>query len=169
MLLSDIGFSQSKHSKREAVNPKNTPLKLSYNPLLLPFVLAATPLNYESRSPQPGFSMAPNRGGRKQSTRTFSKRPGKSPKAQSGRISKRKPTGPLKKEQRKAALAKDSPRKNAKKKPKTRTYTDEELSLPKLNKITPAGVQKPKGKKKGKVFVDDPVSTTESMTDTSFR
>ena len=31
--------------------------------------------------------------------------------------------------------------------------------MPKLNMVTPAGVQKPKGKKKGKVFVDDPVST----------
>ncbi|KAI9689423.1 MAG: 60S ribosomal subunit assembly/export protein [Bathelium mastoideum] len=40
-------------------------------------------------------------------------------------------------------------------KKKTRTYTDEELGIPTLNMITPAGVQKPKGKKKGKVFVDD--------------
>ena len=40
---------------------------------------------------------------------------------------------------------------------KKRVYTDEELGLPKLNMITPVGVQKPKGKKKGKVFVDDPV------------
>ncbi|RPA83898.1 hypothetical protein BJ508DRAFT_413226 [Ascobolus immersus RN42] len=31
-----------------------------------------------------------------------------------------------------------------------------EQALPKLNTITPAGVQKPKGKKKGKTFVDDP-------------
>lgn len=30
-----------------------------------------------------------------------------------------------------------------------------ESELPKLNTITPAGVQKPKGKKKGKTFVDD--------------
>ncbi|KAL1634013.1 60S ribosomal subunit assembly/export protein [Neofusicoccum ribis] len=41
------------------------------------------------------------------------------------------------------------------KKKKKRTYTEEELGIPKLNMITPAGVQKPKGKKKGKVFVDD--------------
>ncbi|KAF2232093.1 60S ribosomal subunit assembly/export protein loc1 [Viridothelium virens] len=38
---------------------------------------------------------------------------------------------------------------------KRRSYTDEELGIPKLNMITPAGVQKPRGKKKGKVFVDD--------------
>ena len=42
-------------------------------------------------------------------------------------------------------------------KKKSRKYTDEELGIPKLNMITPAGVQKPKGKKKGKVFVDDKV------------
>ena len=41
------------------------------------------------------------------------------------------------------------------KKKKQRVYTDKELGLPALNMITPAGVQKPKGKKKGKIFVDD--------------
>ncbi|GFF57660.1 60S ribosomal subunit assembly/export protein loc1 [Aspergillus udagawae] len=41
------------------------------------------------------------------------------------------------------------------KKTKKREYTEEELNLPKLNMITPVGVVKPKGKKKGKVFVDD--------------
>ncbi|POR34292.1 60S ribosomal subunit assembly protein LOC1 [Tolypocladium paradoxum] len=45
------------------------------------------------------------------------------------------------------------------KKPKKKKYTEEELGIPKLNMITPVGVVKPKGKKKGKVFVDD----TESM------
>lgn len=40
-------------------------------------------------------------------------------------------------------------------KKKRRVYTEKELGLPTLNMITPAGVQKPKGKKKGKVFVDD--------------
>lgn len=43
------------------------------------------------------------------------------------------------------------------KKKKKREYTEEELDLPKLNAITPVGVVKPKGKKKGKVFVDDQV------------
>ncbi|OJJ38479.1 hypothetical protein ASPWEDRAFT_105734 [Aspergillus wentii DTO 134E9] len=41
------------------------------------------------------------------------------------------------------------------KKNKKRQYTEEELDLPKLNAITPVGVVKPKGKKKGKTFVDD--------------
>ncbi|CAK7566136.1 MAG: 60S ribosomal subunit assembly/export protein [Sporothrix epigloea] len=43
---------------------------------------------------------------------------------------------------------------------KTRTYSEKELDIPKLNTITPVGVQKPKGKKKGKVFVDDKESMT---------
>nr|Q0CH56.2 RecName: Full=60S ribosomal subunit assembly/export protein loc1 [Aspergillus terreus NIH2624] len=42
------------------------------------------------------------------------------------------------------------------KKTKKREYSEAELDLPKLNSITPVGVVKPKGKKKGKVFVDDP-------------
>lgn len=40
---------------------------------------------------------------------------------------------------------------------KRRVYTEKELGLPKLNTITPVGVDLPKGKKKGKVFVDDQV------------
>lgn len=42
-------------------------------------------------------------------------------------------------------------------KKKKRVYTEAELDLPKLNSITPVGVVKPKGKKKGKTFVDDQV------------
>lgn len=42
-------------------------------------------------------------------------------------------------------------------KKKRRVYTDEELGIPKLNMITPVGVELPKGKKKGKIFVDDQV------------
>lgn len=44
------------------------------------------------------------------------------------------------------------------KKRKKKVYSEKELGLPQLNMITPVGVQKPKGKKKGKVFVDDRVS-----------
>jgi 60S ribosomal subunit assembly/export protein LOC1 len=43
-------------------------------------------------------------------------------------------------------------------KKKRRVYTEKELGIPALNMITPVGVEKPKGKKKGKVFVDDRVS-----------
>lgn len=42
---------------------------------------------------------------------------------------------------------------------KHRVYTEKELGIPKLNMITPAGVDLPKGKKKGKIFVDDQVAT----------
>ncbi|KAI9841044.1 MAG: 60S ribosomal subunit assembly/export protein [Thelocarpon superellum] len=38
---------------------------------------------------------------------------------------------------------------------KRRVYSAEELGVPTLNMVTPAGVQAPKGKKRGKVFVDD--------------
>lgn len=38
---------------------------------------------------------------------------------------------------------------------KRRHYTEKELDIQKLNMITPTGVKTPKGKKKGKVFVDD--------------
>lgn len=44
-------------------------------------------------------------------------------------------------------------------KKKRRVYTEKELDIPALNMITPIGVEKPKGKKKGKVFVDDRVGS----------
>ncbi|KAH8600936.1 60S ribosomal subunit assembly/export protein LOC1 [Bisporella sp. PMI_857] len=40
-------------------------------------------------------------------------------------------------------------------KKKRRVYTEKELGIPALNMITPVGVEKPRGKKKGKIFVDD--------------
>lgn len=49
------------------------------------------------------------------------------------------------------------------KKPKKKTYTDAELGIPTLNMITPVGVVKPKGKKKGKIFVDDKVCSTLNL------
>jgi 60S ribosomal subunit assembly/export protein LOC1 len=48
-------------------------------------------------------------------------------------------------------------------KKKKRTYTAEELGVPTLNGIVPAGVQKPKGKKIGKRFVDDAESMMAIM------
>ena len=47
-------------------------------------------------------------------------------------------------------------------KKKRKVYTAEELGVPKLNTIVPVGVDQPKGKKKGKVFVDDQVSSTST-------
>ncbi|KAL2197322.1 hypothetical protein P885DRAFT_59943 [Corynascus similis CBS 632.67] len=46
------------------------------------------------------------------------------------------------------------------KKKKQRVYTEKELGIPELNMVTPVGVTKPRGKKKGKVFVDDKESMT---------
>jgi 60S ribosomal subunit assembly/export protein LOC1 len=55
------------------------------------------------------------------------------------------------------------------KKKKKRVYTEKELGIPQLNMITPVGVEKPKGKKKGKVFVDDTVShSLSTVTSDSF-
>ena len=48
-------------------------------------------------------------------------------------------------------------------KKKRRVYTEKELGIPKLNMITPIGVEKPKGKKKGKVFVDDRVGVSQTF------
>lgn len=68
---------------------------------------------------------------------------------------KGKPTGPVQNRQvkDKGAQALLKKLRNHKK----RVYSEEELGIPKLNTITPIGVIKPKGKKKGKVFVDDRV------------
>ena len=43
------------------------------------------------------------------------------------------------------------------KKKKKKVYSEKELGIPQLNMVTPIGVTKPNGKKKGKVFVDDKV------------
>ena len=51
-------------------------------------------------------------------------------------------------------------------KKKRRIYTEKELGLMKLNMITPVGVEKPKGKKKGKIFVDDQVRKCDSGSST---
>ncbi|PHH63773.1 hypothetical protein CDD81_5538 [Ophiocordyceps australis] len=63
---------------------------------------------------------------------------------------KQKPTRPTAAQQ-----VKEKNRALLKKPSKSKTYTAEELGVPKLNMITPVGVVKPRGKKKGKVFVDD--------------
>lgn len=94
---------------------------------------------------KPGSAPGGKSGGAKRSASDGISKP-------SSRGGKKKPTGPPPsqqlKEKNRAALIK---------KPKKRTYTEAELGIPELNKITPIGVVKPKGKKKGKVFVDDKV------------
>ncbi|KIL84342.1 60s ribosomal subunit assembly export protein loc-1 [Fusarium avenaceum] len=49
------------------------------------------------------------------------------------------------------------------KNPKKKKYTDEQLGIPELNTVTPVGVVKPRGKKKGKVFADDQETMTTIM------
>ncbi|KAF2746730.1 hypothetical protein M011DRAFT_494880 [Sporormia fimetaria CBS 119925] len=78
------------------------------------------------------------------------------------------PTGISKKKQKSLSLAKPGGAQKTKSKPtdgkkKKRVYTEAELDIPKLNGIVPAGVAKPKGQKKGKVFVDDPESMMTIM------
>jgi hypothetical protein len=45
--------------------------------------------------------------------------------------------------------------KPARNKKQKKEYTEKELGIPQLNGIIPAGVRKPPGKKRGKIFVDD--------------
>lgn len=94
------------------------------------------------------FSKSTSKGASKSSSSNSSS----STSTSKNRVSKSKSKGkppPPKQQKTKSALA---PVKKKKK-----IYTDEQLGVPKLNMITPAGVVKPKGKKKGKVFVDDRV------------
>ncbi|KAH8167538.1 hypothetical protein CIB48_g713 [Xylaria polymorpha] len=64
--------------------------------------------------------------------------------------SKKKPTAaPLARQMKGRTMA------DLLKKKKKKVYTEKELGIPQLNMITPVGVTKPKGQKKGKVFVDD--------------
>ncbi|MCJ1311618.1 60S ribosomal subunit assembly/export protein [Agyrium rufum] len=75
--------------------------------------------------------------------------PSRSDLARSGKGSvtkKSKPPPPKQQKTKPAGIAK---------KKKRRVYTDKELGITPLNKITPVGVEKPRGKKKGKVFIDD--------------
>lgn len=96
---------------------------------------------------KPG-SAKPVKGGRQKSSQSKN-RNDKNNKRSNSRVSKQA-KGPPPKQQK----TKSTP---GPVKKKTRIYSEKELGIPKLNMITPAGVQLPKGKKKGKVFVDDQV------------
>ncbi|KKA29030.1 hypothetical protein TD95_002184 [Thielaviopsis punctulata] len=71
------------------------------------------------------------------------------------------PTGVVKAKKQKGTPPSSAPKTASglvellRKRNKKKVYSEKELDLPALNKITPIGVVKPKGKKKGKVFVDD--------------
>ena len=108
--------------------------------------------------PSPHTTMAPSR------TRTVKNKhaAGKTDSSGKGRGAKhsssdgvsksKKPKGPAT-----ATQVKEKSRALLAKRPKKKTYTATELGIPELNMVTPVGVVKPKGKKKGKVFVDDQV------------
>ncbi len=117
------------------------------------------PKLFNSSKPYGTTIMAPNRGppsksgAGKSSSKTAGKGSGNSVgngSSVKNRISKSKPKAPPPKQQ-KTKSAQVPQRK------KRKIYTDKELGLPKLNMITPVGVEKPRGKKKGKIFVDDRV------------
>ena len=102
--------------------------------------------------------MAPTKGPSSSNGKPTSKADSKKPKSsatskvtKSKSKSKQKPTA-------EEVKSKARTERSQLKKTKKRQYTEDELDLPKLNAITPVGVVTPKGKKKGKVFVDDQVS-----------
>lgn len=85
-------------------------------------------------------------------------------------VSRAQSDGVSKSKGKKATQSKGAPPKQQKQgsklatlKKKRRVYTEKELGIPALNMITPVGVEKPKGKKKGKVFVDDRVGFFSSV------
>lgn len=94
---------------------------------------------------------------------------GKSAGASKPKSSGKKPEGISKRRQKSLSLAKPGGEQKSKSskskdgKKKKRVYTEAELDIPKLNSIVPAGIAKPKGQKKGKVFVDDPASMLAIM------
>ncbi|OAX81185.1 60S ribosomal subunit assembly/export protein LOC1 [Emergomyces africanus] len=101
--------------------------------------------------------MAPNRGSSSKASNkaSSSSKPKSKPLTSSSRVSKPKPKSSISRPPPKEVKAKPRTAPEHLKKKKKRIYTEKELDLPQLNMITPVGVTKPKGMKKGKVFVDD--------------
>lgn len=64
------------------------------------------------------------------------------------------------KEGKKAPVKPGQLAKELSKKKKRKVYAEKDLGIPELNMVTPIGVEKPKGQKKGKVFVDDRVGSS---------
>jgi 60S ribosomal subunit assembly/export protein LOC1 len=95
--------------------------------------------------------------------------PSKKGGASKGKSTGSAPEGISKRKAKSLSLAKPGGAQKSKSNPsgtnkrKRRTYTEAELDIPKLNGIIPAGIAKPKGQKKGKKFVDDPVSMMAIM------
>ncbi|CAG8896426.1 unnamed protein product [Penicillium egyptiacum] len=99
--------------------------------------------------------MAPNVGGAKGGAKGAAKGGKSTNLSSASRVSKSaKKDGPKRPPPKEQKTKPRTANENLKKK-KKRVYTEKELDLPELNQITPVGVIKPKGKKKGKTFVDD--------------
>ncbi|KAL1964198.1 hypothetical protein VTN77DRAFT_7156 [Rasamsonia byssochlamydoides] len=101
--------------------------------------------------------MAPNRGSSSKGKPSATKGKSSTTLSSASRVSK---SSAKAKKAKRPVVAKEVKSKSRSapdqlKKTKKRQYTEEELDLPKLNMITPVGVTKPKGKKKGKTFIDD--------------
>jgi 60S ribosomal subunit assembly/export protein LOC1 len=114
--------------------------------------------------------MAPNRGSSKSSRggrggSRGASRGGKDAGSRHGatsrsRVEKKTKLPPPKQQKTKSAAGK---LKHGSEKKRPRVYTDKELGIPKLNMITPVGVAEPRGKRRGKIFVDDAVSLYSSI------
>lgn len=104
--------------------------------------------------------MAPNRGS--SSSKEKSSKAKSKPLSSASKVTKSSAKAKAKKAKQQLMATKEVKPKSRSapdqlKKTKKREYTEDELDLPKLNMITPVGVQKPKKGKKGKAFVDDQV------------
>lgn len=106
--------------------------------------------------------MAPNRGATKASSKGKTPSKGSKPLSSSSKVSKSKAKSKSKQPPAKEVKSKPNSADQAKKNKKPE-YSEEELGLMPLNMVTPVGVQKPKGKKKNKVFVDDQVRQIRSI------
>ncbi|KAL6242687.1 60S ribosomal subunit assembly/export protein [Rhinocladiella similis] len=103
-------------------------------------------------APKPPASSS-NKGPKARKSATAGSGSGRPSTTKSSKVGKRPPPKQVKSKPGSHANGGAANAKVSKK--RARTYTDKELGLPALNMITPVGVQKRRGKKKGKIFVDD--------------
>ncbi|KAL1992889.1 hypothetical protein VTN49DRAFT_3645 [Thermomyces lanuginosus] len=99
--------------------------------------------------------MAPNRGTTKASSKGKVSSKASKPLSSASKVTKSKAKSKSKQPPAKEVKSKPNNAADQAKKNKKPEYSEEELGLMPLNMVTPVGVQKPKGKKKNKVFVDD--------------
>lgn len=107
--------------------------------------------------------MAPNRGTTKASSKGKVSSKASKPLSSASKVTKSKAKSKSKQPPAKEVKSKPNNAADQAKKNKKPEYSEEELGLMPLNMVTPVGVQKPKGKKKNKVFVDDQVRPIRSI------